>query len=76
MSSLDPHGGRSSGLTFAGGAPDVRWIRPDMPGLGASTSKPAATQRGERANAAIVIALTLGCTALAIFDLLLLASGS
>ncbi len=31
--------------------------------------------RAERANALIVIVLTLACTSLAIFDLVLLASG-
>jgi hypothetical protein len=39
-------------------------------------SKSAARERTERANALIVIALTLACTALAVFDLFLLAVGS
>jgi hypothetical protein len=37
---------------------------------------PATPEQAERVNAAIVIVLTLACTALAFFDLLLLASGS
>jgi hypothetical protein len=39
-------------------------------------SKPTARERSERANAMIVIWLTLACTAMAIFDLFLLASSS
>ncbi|HVA19941.1 MAG TPA: hypothetical protein VMU55_07190 [Solirubrobacteraceae bacterium] len=38
--------------------------------------KTAIRERSERANALIVIGLTLACTVLAIFDLFLLASGS
>jgi hypothetical protein len=38
--------------------------------------KSTVRERTERANALIVIVLTLACTALAIFDLFLLASGS
>lgn len=37
---------------------------------------PATPEQAERVNAAIVIVLTLACTALAFFDLLLLAAGS
>jgi hypothetical protein len=36
----------------------------------------AVQERTERANALIVIVLTLACTALSIFDLFLLASGA
>ena len=36
----------------------------------------AVQERSERANALIVIVLTLACTVLAIFDLFLLAAGS
>jgi len=39
-------------------------------------SKTAIRERSERANAMIVIVLTLACTVLAIFDLFLLAAGS
>jgi len=39
-------------------------------------SKSAMKERSERANALIVIVLTLACTVLAIFDLFLLAAGS
>jgi len=35
-----------------------------------------AAERSERANALIVIALTLACSGLAIFDLFLLAAGA
>ncbi|HEY7934163.1 MAG TPA: hypothetical protein VID48_10095 [Solirubrobacteraceae bacterium] len=38
-------------------------------------SKSAATERGERANALIVIVLNLACTILAVLDLFLLATG-
>jgi hypothetical protein len=39
-------------------------------------SKTAIRERSERANAMIVLVLTLACTALAVFDLFLLASGT
>ncbi len=59
------------------GAHDVQWIRPDRPAyLPPPMSKTPATERSERANALIVIVLTLACTALAVFDLFLLALGS
>jgi hypothetical protein len=38
--------------------------------------KSAARERAERTNALIVIVLTLACTALAVFNLFLLASGA
>jgi len=79
MSPFDLSAGPSSrvGFTPVSGAPDVRWIRPDKPAyLPPPASKAAVQERSERANALIVIVLTLACTALAIFDLFLLAAGS
>lgn len=79
MSPFDLNAGPSSrvGLAPTSGSPDVRWIRPDTPAyLPPPMSKAVLRERGERANALIVIVLTLACTALAIFDLLLLASGA
>jgi hypothetical protein len=55
---------------------DVKWIRPNTPTHLPPMLKSAAPNRTERANALIVIVLTLACTALSLFDLVLLASGS
>jgi len=56
---------------------DVKWIPPDSHAyLPPPMSKTAIRERSERANALIVIALTLACTVLAIYDLFLLAAGS
>ena len=79
MSPFDLGAGQSNrvGFTPASGAPDVKWIRPDRQAyLPPPMSKTAIRERSERANAMIVIVLSLACTALAIFDLFLLASGS
>jgi hypothetical protein len=79
MSPFDLSAGPSSrvGLAPTSGSPDVRWIRPDSHVyLPRPMSGTAVRERGERANALIVIVLTLACTALAIFDLFLLASGA
>jgi len=79
MSPFDLSAGPSSRVGFAptSGASDVRWIRPDRPAyLPPPMSKSAMKERSERANALIVIVLTLACTVLAIFDLFLLAAGS
>ena len=79
MSPFDLSAGQSNRVGFAptSSAPDVKWIRPESPAyLPSPMSKSAATERSERANALIVIVLTLACTILAIFDLFLLASGS
>jgi hypothetical protein len=79
MSLFDLSAGPSSrvGLAPTSGSPDVRWIRPDTPvHLPPPMSKAALRERSERANALIVIALTFACTALAIFDLFLLALGA
>jgi hypothetical protein len=79
MSPFDLSAGQSSRVrcVSASGAPDVKWIAPDRQSyLPPPMSKSAATERSERANAMIVIVLTLACSVLAIFDLFLLASGS
>jgi len=80
MSPFDLSAGRQPDrMGFApmsGGAPDVKWIRPDSHAyMPPPMSKTAIRERSERAHALIVIVLTLACTALAIFDLFLLASG-
>ncbi len=63
--------------TPSNGQPEVEWIRPHAPRYAPQPmSKPTARERSERANAMIVIWLTLACTAMAIFDLFLLASSS
>jgi hypothetical protein len=80
MSPFDLSAGQSGGVGFtpASGSPDVKWIRPDrtthLPPSPMATSQ--AAERSERANALIVIGLTLACTVLAIYDLFLLAAGS
>jgi hypothetical protein len=79
MSPFDVNAGQSSrlGFTPASGPSDVKWIRPDTPTYTPPPmSKSAARERTERANASIVIVLTLACTALAVFNLFLLASGA
>jgi hypothetical protein len=63
---------------------DFQMIVPDAPALPSArpsplssrSSAPSTTEDAERVNAAIVIVLTLACTALSFFDLFLLASGS
>jgi hypothetical protein len=78
MSSFDLSAGQSSHVGFApaSGPSDVKWIRPDRPTyMAPPMTKSQATERSERANAMIVIALTFACTVLAIFDLFLLAAG-
>jgi hypothetical protein len=79
MSTFDLSAGQSSrvGFVSTSGSSDVKWIRPDRQAyLPPPMSKTAIRERSERANALIVIVLTFACTALAIFDLFLLASGS
>jgi hypothetical protein len=79
VSPFDLSTGQSSrlGFTPTSGPSDVKWLRPDTPSyLPPPMSRSAVQERTERANALIVIVLTLACTALAIFDLLLLAAGS
>ncbi len=56
---------------------EVSWIPAQSQTYLAPPMRPSqARQRAERANAYIVIALTFACTALAIFDLFLLATSS
>jgi hypothetical protein len=75
-SSISTVQGNRGGPSMSG-LPSVTWVRP-----GGQTFAPPpmqrsqARERAERANAYIVIALTFACTALAIFDLFLLAAGS
>lgn len=79
MNPFDPGVARSHGAvhTTASASRDVRLIRPDRPsGLPVPISKSASHGRSERADAWIVLGLTFACTALSLYDLLLLASGS
>jgi hypothetical protein len=55
---------------------DVKWIRDDRPTYLPPPMLKSAQERTERANALIVTALTLACTAVALFDLFLAALGS
>ncbi len=54
-------------------ASSVRWIRDES--VNAPLVLPTITDRSERTTALIVVALTLACTVLAIYDLFLLAAG-
>ncbi len=63
------------GFTTTSGSTEVKWIRPDAAHLPYPMAKPTA-QHSERARALIVIALTLACTLLAVYDLFLLAAGA
>jgi hypothetical protein len=79
MSRFELSSGQSGhlGFTYASGPPDVKWIRPDNPThLPTRMSRSDVQDRTERANALIVMGLTLGCTVLSLFDLFLLASGA
>lgn len=79
MGPFDLSAGQSSrvGFVSTSGSSDVKWIAPDRQAyLPPPMSKTAIRERSERANALIVIVLTLACTVLAIFDLFLLAAGS
>lgn len=77
MSPIDLSAGQSSGVGFTlASSVDVKWIRPSTPTHLPPMLKSAAPNRTERANALIVIVLTLACTALSLFDLVLLALGS
>ncbi len=78
MSSFDPSAGRSGHVGFTpASAANVRVIRPDGPSyLPPPVPRSQATAHSERARALVVIVLTLACTALAIFDLFLLAAGA
>lgn len=55
----------------------VQWLAPDSYAVPLAVAARGDIKRQtERANALIVIGLTLACTALAIFDLFLLAAGA
>jgi len=67
---------RHVGFTPASAA-NVRVIRPDGPSyLPPPMPSSQAAARSERTHALVVIVLSLACTALAIFDLFLLAAGA
>jgi hypothetical protein len=53
----------------------VQWIREGSTDAEPVRASLAAKERSERSAALIVIVLTLACTAMAIFDLYLLATG-
>jgi hypothetical protein len=55
---------------------DVKWIRDDRRTYLPPPMLKSAQERTERANALIVTAMTLACTAVALFDLFLAALGS
>ncbi len=78
MSSFDVGAGRPGHVGFTpASAANVRVIRPDRPSyLPPPVPGSRATVGSERARALVVIVLTLACTALAIFDLFLLAAGA
>jgi len=63
---------RRSSSAHQGG---VTWIRPES-SVYVPPPLPQARDRSEQTSAIVVIVLTLACTALSIFDLFLLASGS
>jgi hypothetical protein len=78
MSPFDFSAGQSSHLGFSpASAPGgVHWLRPGLPPhLPPPLPESSAEESSERTNALIVLVLTFACTALAIFDLFLLASG-
>ncbi len=56
------------------GSPNVRWIRPESMAYN-PTSLSSTGGRSDQTAAMIVMVLTLACTALAVFDLYLLAAG-
>jgi hypothetical protein len=79
MSPFDLNAGQPNHAGFApmSDASNVQWIRPDRPAyLPPSTSTASVAGRSARATAMIVIALTLACTFLAVYDLFLLAAGA
>ncbi len=78
MSSFDLSAGRPGPVGFnPASAANVRVLRPDGPSyLPPPMPGSQATAHSERTHALVVIVLTLACTALAIFDLFLLAVGA
>jgi hypothetical protein len=75
MSIPTPPSGRFTDSPSSPSAHSVAWIRPES-ATHAPPPLPRVTDRSEGTSAIIVIGLTLACTALSIFDLFLLASGS
>jgi hypothetical protein len=74
---MDPGPPRRVGFSPASGSPDIKWIRPGTPAYPPSPMpRSSMRERTEQTNAMIVIVLTLACTALSLYDLFLLASGS
>jgi hypothetical protein len=78
MSSSDLGAGEPRHVDFtpAGGSPNVRWIRPDTAAYRSPPKSRAASERTEQVNAMFVIVLTFACTAISLYDLLLLAAGA
>ena len=56
--------------------PEIRFEHPGRPEFAYTIATAAAKERTDHTSALIVMGLTLSCTAMSIFDLLLLASGS
>jgi hypothetical protein len=74
VSPLDPRAGHSGSVGFKpGGSPDVRLTRPATPTYAPPPMPPVVRRHTHRMSALVVIALTLACTALALYDLVLLA---
>jgi hypothetical protein len=77
---MSPHSldlSQASGFPGGSSPHEVAWVRPNTylhapPPM----QRSRAVERAERANANVVILLTLACTVLAIFDLFLLAASS
>ncbi len=78
MSSSDLGAGEPPHVDFtpASGSPDVRWIRPDTAAYRSPPKSRAAIEHTEQWNAWVVIVLTFACTAVALYDLVLLTSGA
>jgi hypothetical protein len=78
MSHFDLSAGHYSQVGFTpASAPDVKVISPNSQAYPPPPMQPSsATERSERATARIVIALTLACTILALYDLFLLTTGT
>jgi hypothetical protein len=55
-------------------ASGIRFEQPGRPDLKITHTNVAASERAERTTAILVLVLTLACTVLALYDLLLLAS--
>jgi hypothetical protein len=73
MSSYD-HNASHAGFTPARGSPNVRLIHPDAAPYQSHPKVGATIARNEQVNALFVTVLSLACTAVSIYDLLLLAS--